>query len=335
MSQAKKSLYDLYPRLIDKMVNEIRGFLPKHERKKNTQEVAQIVFEQMPYMTKSLDFMIMAEELFWQKQGANVIFPESEVVLDNFSRAKFSLETSEGFDLPYTSFMLALPNNYKFMGTMLPALMVSFYPYHDAGDLIIHPFHDWLKLRRPDEIMNEPDVEPGSRAIAISYRDPVSHNMGYARLLVSEHKIPALLKAENLETFAQIMGSYKKVLGVVDLNEEDLDIQFKAIKLVAALGVYHLATEGQRLKQGFPGQALPRMNHRNPDLNLRMNTLSSSIPTQLQKASPEAHYRTWHIRQLRDERFYKGEYEKAPKGSRFVFVSDAVVGSKITPSTQT
>lgn len=334
MSQTKKSLYDLYPRLIDKMVSGIRGQLPKHERKKSTQEVAQLIFEQMPYMNKSLDFMIMAEELFWQRQGANVIFPESEVVLDNFSRAKFSLESSEGFDLPYSSFMIALPNNYKFMGTRLPALLVSFYPYYDAGELIINPFHDWLKMRRPDEILSE-DVPQGSRAIAISYCDPISQNMGYARMLVAEHKIPALLKADNLETFASIMGNYQQVLGVMNLKEEDLDIQFKAIKLVAALGVYHLATEGQRLKQGFPGQALPRMNHRNPDLQMRMNTLSSSIPAQLQKASPEAHYRTWHIRQLRDERFYKGEYENAPKGSRFVFVSDAVVGSKITPSTQT
>ncbi len=334
MSQQRKSLYDLYPRLIDKMVSGIRGQLPKHERKKSNRELAQMIFEQMPYMTKSLDFMIMAEELYWQKEGSHVIFPESEVVLDNFAKAKFSLDSSEGFDLPYSSFMLAMPNNYRFMGTALPALMVSFYPYYEAGDLIIHPFHDWLNLKRPDKILNE-DVPLGSRAIAISYRDPVSNNMGYSRMLIAEHKIPALLKAEDLETFAGIMGNYQNVLGVVNLNEEDLDIQFKAIRLVAALGVYHLATEGQRLKEGFPGQALPRMNHRNPDLPMRMTTLSSAIPTQLQKTSPEAHYRTWHIRQLRDERFYRGQYESTPKGSRFVFVSDAVIGSKVSPSTQT
>lgn len=32
--------------------------------------------------------------------------------------------------------------------------------------------------------------------------------------------------------------------------------------------------------------------------------------------SPSAHYRLWHFRQLRDERYYQGKHQNRPVGSR-------------------
>jgi hypothetical protein len=332
MRQVKKSLYELYPRVTDFMVNQLKKVMPK-EVGKTDADVVREVMRQMPMLMNSLDFLIMTEELYWIKNGGEVIFPESEAVLNNCFKAKFSLSTSQGFELPFGSFMLAMPNGYTFMGTKLPALMVNFYDYHNSIDEIIYPFCDWAKINRPSHVAKE-DVPQGSRAISISYRDPET-NAGYVRLLVGEEKIPALLGADNIQTFSRIMGRFNNMIGVLELSPDDLEIQFKSIKLVAALGVYHLATNGDRLKQGFPGQSMPRMNFKNPDLRMNLNTLSSKLPTQLEKSSPDAHYRTWHIRQLRDERFYKGEHENEMPGSRFVFVSDAVIGTKISPSTQT
>lgn len=333
MRQLKKSLYELYPRVTDFMVNQLKKVMPKSGSKPTDADVVREVIQQIPMMMNSLDFLIMTEELYWLKNGGEVIFPESDVVLNNCFKAKFSLSSSRGFDLPFNSFMLAMPNGYSFMGTKLPALMVNFYDYHNSIDEVIHPFCDWAKINRPSRIAKE-DVPLGSRAISISYRDPET-NVGYVRLLVGEEKIPDLLAAEDTETFSRIMGRFNSMVGVIDPSDQDLEIQFKAIKLVAALGVYHLATNGDRLKQGFPGQSMPRMNFKNPDLRMSLNTLSSKLPSQLDKSTPDAHYRTWHIRQLRDERFYKGEHEKERPGSRFVFVSDAVIGTKVSPNTQT
>jgi hypothetical protein len=333
MRQVKKSLYELYPRVTDFMVNQLKKLMPKSETRRTDADVVREVIRQIPMMMNSLDFLIMTEELYWIKNGGEVIFPESDVVLNNCFKSKFSISTSHGFELPFDSFMLAMPNGYTFMGTKLPALFVNFYDYHNSIDDIIYPFCDWAKIRRPDNVAKE-DVPIGSRAISISYRDPET-NMGYVRLLVGEEKIPDLLGAENIETFSKIMGRFNNIIGVIEPSTDDLEIQFKAIKLVAALGVYNLATHGDRLKKGFPGQSMPRMNFKNPDLRMSLNTLSSKLPSQLEKSSPDAHYRTWHIRQLRDERFYKGDHEKEIPGSRFVFVSDAVIGTKVSPSTQT
>src|SRR5690606_30901508 len=195
-------------------------------------------------------------------------------------------------DLPFPSFVLAMPHGYTFMGTELPSLLVTIMDYHSSPETIIQPFCKWIKLSKPMNVGTEQDDPPGTRAISISYRDPKT-NAGYVRMLVSERKIPALLNAESLDHFKNIMGHYGEMVGVIDLDEFDLDIQFKAIKLIAALGVYNLATEGQRLKPGFPGQSVPKMVGRNPDITLKMNTLSSKLPSQLQRSTPEAHYRTW------------------------------------------
>lgn len=333
MSQAKKSLYDLYPRLTDTMVNGIRPMLPKGERKKKKSEILGGVFSDMPHMLHSLDFLIMSEESLWERHGSQVIFPESPLVLDNFAKARFNLESSEGFRLPFESFMLAMPHGYSFMGTVLPGLLVTFIDYFTSQEQTIFPFCDALKLQRPNNVAHNQEVRKGARALSISYRDP-KNSQGYARMLVSEDKIPSLLKANSNADFESIMGYYHDKLGVLELDEHDLDIQFKAVRLIAALGVYNLATEGERLKTGFPGQVVPRMNFKNPDMPIRMTTLSSHAPSQIPKNSPESHYRTWHIRQLRDERYYRGKFENLPRGSRFVFVPDSVVNASVSPNTQ-
>lgn len=332
MGQTKKSLYDLYPMLRDTLANAIRKDSPKAHRKMSTSSAIKFLLDSMPRLLHTLDFFIVAEEYYWEKKGTNVIFPESGVVLDNFYRAKFQLEMSAGFSLPFDSFMLAMPNGYRCDGTLMPGIMVQFYDYHRAGEELINPFCDAIKIDRPVDIKRE-EVPLGTRAIVISYRDPKNAS-GYARALIPDFKIPEILKAQDRYEFQRIMGHYKNQVGVVELEDHDLDIQFKAIKLVAALGVYHLATEGERLRDGFPGQVLPKMNNRSPDMRIRMSTLSSSAPSQLH-FSPSTHYRTWYIRQLRDPKYYKGRYESSPIGSRFVFVSDAVVGAKIEPSTLT
>lgn len=331
MAQVKKSLYNLYPLLSDTIHNMMRKVLPRAERKLSAFDAMKLVFTHKPEMINSLDFLIAAEEMFWQGQGRHVIFPESEAVLDNFLKAKFSMESSQGFDLPFDSFILAMPHGYQWEGTVLPGLMVNFYDYHGAADNIIYPFVEQLRIDKPSEIQREA-LPIGSRAMVLAYRDP--HNtQGYARALIPESKIPAILQAPDKETFAHIMGMYQHQFGVVELADYDLDIQFKAIRLIAALGVYNLATEGKRLREGFPGKSMPRMNFKNPDARIAMSTLSNPLHDVAEHASPGLHYRSWHIRQLRHQRYYRGDHASKPSGSRFVFVSEAMIGGKVDPST--
>lgn len=335
MAQVKKSLYELYALCTDTMLNQLRKVLPKHEKKKTIKELFLEMVESFPPFTTSLDFLIAAEEHYWKKCGSQVIFPESDIVLDSFAKAKFSLETGDGFELPFESFVLAVPNGYTFLGTKIPGVLVTMMKFGLFPEVVTKPFGRWIGLKGELNFNIDEPAKSEKNAIAISYRDPIT-NVGYVRMLIQVDKIPALLKASSLQEFKAIMGMLNpdKTFGIVELDDADLDIQFKVVKLIAALGVYNLATEGERLKAGFPGQSVPRMNNRNPSIPLQMHTLSSKLPSQVLHNSPEAHYRSWHIRQLRDERYYKGEYANRERGSRFVFVSDSVVGAKVTPNTQ-
>ena len=54
---------------------------------------------------------------------------------------------------------------------------------------------------------------------------------------------------------------------------------------------------------------------------------------QYERAGIDAHYRSMHFRVLQHERFYQGEHELKPRGSRWIQVSDSVVKGKSTPHT--
>lgn len=278
-----------------------------------------------------MDFLIASEELFWKKSGSHAIFPENEAVLNNLLRAKYHMESAEGFDLPFASFVVAIPHGYAFDGVKVPSFMVTYIEYKKSTDLTIHPFCDYLETPYPSSIGYQP-VEDGAKSITITFKDPNSH--GFVRMMQIDNKLPAILAANSLEEFRNAIGDYKDKIGAIKSNEDDLKMQFITMKLVAALGVYNLATQGSRLKDGFPGTTAPRLMGKHDHGRITFTTLSGSVAPEGGKTSPQAHYRTWHFRQLRDPRYYKGEYQSMAPGSRYSFVSDTIVGQKVSPHTQ-
>lgn len=332
-TQARKSLYSLYPKMMDMLAAQVQKSLGKQAKKLNKAQLIKALFDAAPEMHHSLDFQIMSEEHFWDREGSNVVFPDSGAVLDNLLRAKFLMETSEGFTLPFHSFMIAMPNGYQFDGLEIPGFIVTLLPYDELGPVTSTPFTRYVGLRSPDSYGLE-DAPPGTRALIISYRD-VNGSMAYVRSVHLETKLPAVLKSESLDQFHEITGDYKGAYGEVMKSEkEDLARQFIMLRLVAALGVYNMSTHGDRLVAGFPGGVEPRLNNRPKGQLIRFSTLKNSQKTEAVEGAREVSYRTWHFRQLRDEKYYRNEYANTPPGSRYVFVSDAVVGQKVTAHTQ-
>lgn len=331
MSQQKKALYDLYPKLLDQMLNRLKRAMPGKEGKNMTRrDGVRLMTEITPGFIHSLDFLIMSEDLFHEDHGSHAIFPESAAVLDNLLRAKYQMDSPEGFSLPFDSFIMAIPNGYTFEGVKIESFMVTFVPYRTSQDYTTVPFCRKMGLLPPESYVHEP-CRPEARSIAISYRDPVTK--GYIRTMQIDHSLPNILKCKTPKEFKATLGEYESKIEVIDLSEEELMAQFLSVKLVAALGVYHLATGGSRLADGFPGKVLPRINNLDKGQKLRFSTLKNS--TELGEATTkDAFYRTWFFRQLRDERYYRGEHENTPRGSRYSFVSDTVVGQKVVAHTQ-
>lgn len=116
-------------------------------------------------------------------------------------------------------------------------------------------------------------------------------------------------------------------------GDDEVQRQFFCLRLIAALGVYHLATEGKRLRLGFPTITQPKLVGRRPGQVLSPITLTNALPSFASGVAPAGHFRTWHFRQLRDVMYYRGEYEHLPMGSRYTFVTEALVGD-LTANTQ-
>lgn len=333
--QAKKSQYEIYSTMLDMQCKHAREiFKPILPKKPTESDLLQAAFKYAPDMRNGLNLHIFSEEHFWVRSGANAIFPESAEVLDNLMRARFQMDAAEGFSLPFQSFIISMPQGYKVDGLKIPSFLVSWFPYRQLEELIIGPFGRHAKFDKP-LLVNLEDSTEDEMAISICYRDPVSPT-AFARTFLSTAKIPELLQARTNEEFTKDLAVYQKLSRVEGLSDLDLHLQRIMMRLVAALGIYNMATDGDRLLPGFPGKQEPKLIGRAPASGFRSMTLANAFPPASDGSSPlaESYYRTWFFRQLRSERYYKGEFSEYSPGSRYVFVSDTVVGKQVAAHTQ-
>ncbi|AYG48198.1 hypothetical protein DV532_28435 (plasmid) [Pseudomonas sp. Leaf58] len=335
MTQTKKLSYTLYPLLTNKIVSGLRQHLPGKERRSSSDATVLSDFiRRQPDIQNDHAFYIMAEELFLQSHNSQVIFPESSLVLDNLLKARYSLSSSEGLDMPFPSFILAPPRGYAFKGIEIPSLLVSWVIGDGFKDEVLRPFLDYIKV--PGDRVSFSEL-PQDGILSLIYRDKTGE---CSRTVIYGQNIPVLLGAKNPQAYREAMVSQGLILAQEDLSESDSDIQFYSLKLIAALGVYHVATQGNKLKQGFPTPQAPRMEGRRAEQKVAPVTLVNSTPPLANSESVRhdagrtAHYRAWHFRQLRDERYYRGEYAHHAPGTRYIFVESALVGVDAAPNTQ-
>lgn len=333
--QAKKPVFEVYSSMLDNQIKYARVMLKNVLPKSATdRDVLAALFKHVPEAIKSLNLNIFAEEHFWIRTGANTIFPESAEVLENLIRARFQMDAADGFTLPFQSFMMSIPSGFKVDGTSIPSFLVSWIPYKQTEELIIGPFGVHAKIGGPLHVHldSAPDDDI---AICICYRDPITPS-AYSRTVISANQIPALLQDDREDILVTDIETYKNYHQVVGISSHDIKIQRIMFRIVAALGIYNMATEGSRLSPGFPGNQQPKFNGKLPDYSMNNMTLKNSMSAS-SAHMPEAkdsYYRTWFFRQLRDEKYYRGEFSRYAKGSRYVFVSDTVVGQQITAHTQ-
>lgn len=329
MTQAKKASYELYPLLTQKIVASERDFIGREAKNLTEQQVLQRFAKRNPGLSNDHAFYIMAEELHLKDNGSQVIFPESAVVLDNLLKARFSMESHEGFDLPFNSFLLAMPMGYKHAGCQIPGLLVTWIPGKDFAPGVLSPF---LRLLAIEEGRTRFSDLPDMGLLSIVFLDRDSKG-ARSRSIIYGEDLPDLLKAKDPDGFRSTMVRLDILRDPDAMDEKEAAKQFYALRLVAALGVYHLATDGKRLKPGFPCSLAPRMDGKRPEQLVAPLTLSSCIPHNDAVSVKQSHFRTWYFRQLRDERYYRGQFSSYAHGTRYVFVSESVVGIEVNPST--
>ena len=302
------------------------------------QALTQLYFQE-PRLMQTMDCTIMAEELFWMQNSRVALFPESTDVLDKLKAGKYDIKNAAGFSMPYESFVLLFPAGFMIAGQQAQGTLVTWMRHTDREEKIFNPFMKYIS--QPDlpiRYSGEDTAALNEYTLMISYpifsmpgnpNDPAETRVGCARAAIPRALIPELLSCANGAEFQGILGRYNqtRTMAEFDLNSEDAEYQFQLFRLLATMGIYTSAFGGA-LKEGFPGN---RPKFLEPKDIPKFRDVTLQIGSS--HTSPHSHYRTWHIRQLNDERFYRGEYAKMEPGSRMVFVREAYVGHDVEAET--
>ena len=319
------STYQIYSSLINQTHKQLRKILPKKERQSKSSAM-RFVINNEPDFIHTLDFLIFCEEWSWMQSGHHTLFPESEDVLKRLASADFETRELSSLEMPFGSFVLAMPKGYEIDGVEMPSVLVTWGRFDEYGEERMAPLTDHLGLPRLGN--RYPESSKGLMGLQIVYRDHQrKKDLVYARCSLTADQFHDLLKSRTLEDFQSRAGHYENsnFRAILDNDHHDLVIQFHMLKTIIAIAIFNQATDGVHIKEGVPTSKV-KMIGRIPGERSVASTLS--MPgIEKDTISPEAHYRRWHFRQLTHERYYQGEHSHKARGSRWTFVRDAYVGA--------
>ena len=116
-------------------------------------------------------------------------------------------------------------------------------------------------------------------------------------------------------------------------NQDTADRLADVCKLICSVLVYCQALGDEVLHKGVPFKK-DNVIKLSKNTNKKKGTTSMTLrgPKGFSSKRAQSHYRKWHFRTLKDERFYQSdEWKDKPRGSRVVFVRDSVVNRDVSP----
>lgn len=283
--------YEFHPSMFQTTEEYIKRSVGRAFKGTKRRELIQDISRSEPNFFTSLNFVIFAEDLFFERSDRQVIIPEGPEIYQELLKAKYSMSSAEGFSLPFSSFVLCMPTGFEVEGVTLPPCLVNYGNYESSAERLIYPFVDYLQAPRPK--VNLELASPGANALSITYKEIGTH--AYSRVLAVDDDLPAIFSAETPQACREAIGDYGFFDRMVKMDEKDIIIQFYLMKLVSSIGIYLLANQQQGLKQGFPGKTMPKLVNRDPGFAIRMNTLLNKPPM---VNTPEDNTATrWHFSQ--------------------------------------
>lgn len=321
------STFQVYSPLTAKGIKTLRKVLDKRQKSLSDEQKIALIIEHEPNMVHSLDFQIFCEEYYWKRQGRHCIFPRDAEVIDRLLSADFEAGQLESLELPFNSFVVAMPRGYQIDGIEIPSCLITWGEFTKSGKVVMDPFCDAAGIPRLTHTY--PTARDGQKYVSIVYRDTIGSSPAkllYARSTLTTDQFKALLDTRNLDEFTRLAGNYShsSYHSIVDNEPHDQVIQYHMLKLVLAMAIYNQATEGEHLKDGIPGPGTKLLGMPAGTRPIS-STISMPALSRGDHDSPQAHYRRWHFRQLVHERYYTKEHAGKPRGSRWTFVRDAYV----------
>jgi hypothetical protein len=316
--------YSLYECQVDKLLHNFKQSTPRVQRKHlNDRSMMRLVFDKNREFTFTGTYDVIMEEMEWERNSSPIIFPENEHVINNLLNANFSVSTIDGLELPYRSFVMAMPKGYRYGNISIGSFLASFDKSIDSRKKKSEKFlnHYGLRVTRTESVK---DNDPTTLTITYSDEGQLLNNI----FSISGSLIPTLLNCNTFENFEKALQDSHMGIHIDRVDKR----AYILLRLVLAVAVYDMATEHTRIVQGYPSNNIKDVKYVYPNITNKMVTLTA--PKREEEADGlKMHYRTWYFRQLRADRYYQGEYEHHPKGSRYSFVSDTVVNRKVDAHT--
>lgn len=306
---------------------ETHRLLKKHDprlRKMPSIESIKVLTRTVPNYTDTLEFIVLAEEWMWQQYEAPVIFPETKETLETIYNGKYEVTSAEGIKFPHEAFVLATPKGFTIEGREIGAVFCTFMPFYERRTCIFGPFLERVGAQAQYTTDTGIDDQP---TLTLTYRMPTSDKI--YRAVIPDEYLVALLLSRSPEEYTERIGNFKHYILAEGLSPDEARYQQILLRLIISTAIYTQACPDS-LQAGYPGKEPKFLEPKNFTPYTRTTLRTRRFAP---RDTPVGHHRTWYIRQLRHERFYQNEYSHLTPGSRFVFVSETVVGNDITPET--
>lgn len=236
----------------------------------------------------------LASEMIWNQEGCKVVFVETHDLAENLINGTYKIPNPTDIELFADSFMVALPKPLNYLPEEISSLLVEVRGY---------------------------DTLPGEVVIDIRFhkgRDGILCNTYYIW-----SRINSVLSSPSYASY--------KLEHPSDAEDFLTFLEFQIIKLVGSLFVYACISKGN-VRPGFPNTSAL---WKSKIISLGEMTNLTLVPPasggQAGDRSKSSFYRTFHFRQLVDDRYYKGKYKELPKGSRIIPVKASYIGKEVDP----
>lgn len=295
-------------------------------------------------LTQGLSDNAVVEEFRWMFYSERIIlFPQNAQLLDNILKCQYNLERI-AVDIPFSIFQLAFPKGYRLAEEEALGCMVSIRSMED-NLIYYNKMMTGMGFNAKKDIIDPSGriADRKERVVCITYfsasdRNKPKHQRQLYRTSFPLNMLEDIIQCRNYQDYHQVLGDCQSTHDAEkSLSEAEYAFQFELVRLVFSLLVYIQATGQETIKEALPGQFRRFIQSQMaPGVAkpVQLNTpekTGSGIKTD--NASRKAHYRRWTIRVLRDEKYYRVEWEDKPRGSRLAFVHDCWVGEKISPKT--
>lgn len=323
------SIYTSYPNFLKNFFKRYRTQIPGFKKYLHLKgmDIVQAFLQSRHHSVGARNwiFKLLYAEEARAATGNHSIFI-SETDIERLVKGKYELDSIPDDLFPYEAFTVCFPTSFKVCGKRLPGVQVSFTNNEDSfskNALAVMkqlPPGSLFPITLPAGLLYQ------SCELTVTYIEPGDEDHTFVNYRGAD-----LLPAINAESLSEYKKHTLKFDGhqfsASSLNDSELERQYVILRAILGMCIY-IKARPEALVDGFP-------KVKNFSLTAPFSTQTQSMSLELGDAtalrsSPNEHYRSWHIRQLSHERYYRNEHKDLAPGSRLVFVSDTMVNSTAT-----